>query len=177
MHSYARQYRHVRMLWIHQSVRCQFRTRGKFNKLDIIAHKVVHLNYKVNELEVPDGWQVQRVSFGHCGLMAAISGSFSDDVGLRLSIWRMNSPVDIVQLEILKLSLLNNDIYLTDMGMDNNYIAVLVHYKTKKGMNWECYFFSTRTFNLERSVSVLKSCVRYEQGCLIVNNYSRHNIR
>ena len=118
-----------------------------------------------------------KVFFEHCGLVAAVSGSICDDVGLRLSIWRMNSPGDIVQLQVLKLPLLDNDIYLTDMGMDDKYIAVFIHYSTKKGMKWECYFFSTQTFNLERSVSVLKSCVRYEQGCLFVNNYKRHNIR
>jgi hypothetical protein len=178
MHSNPRQYRHVRMLWIHQSVRCQFRTRGKFNKVDIIAHKVVHLIDKVNELEVPDGCKVRRISFGHCGLVAAVSGSFCDDIGCRLSIWRMNSPVDIVHLEILKLPLLDNTGYLTNMGMNEKYIAVFIHYNIPNGrQNSECYFFSTQTFNLERSVSVMDSRVRYKQGCLLVNNYVRHNIR
>ena len=178
MRSNARQYRHVRLLWIYQSVRCQFRTRGKFRRLDILTHKVAHLIHKVNELEVLDRSKVLRISFGHCGLVAAVSGSFCDDIGCRLSIWRMNSPVDIVHLQILKLPLLDNTGYLTDMGMDDKYIAVFIHYNIpKRGQIWECYFFSTQTFNLERSFSVLDSSVRFEQGCLFVNNYKRHNIR
>jgi hypothetical protein len=108
--------------------------------------------------------------FGNCELFVFY---FERD----LKIWRMNSAFDRTFIGHFRFPSYNRDDYIEVeyAQMDDEYIAVFM--KTELGSKgwWTVYFVSTKTFEVERSLSIARKYGRrpqYERGFLVLRSTS-----
>jgi hypothetical protein len=106
----------------------------------------------------PNLCQVRDFCFGYCQLLVTVSVASH----CRLTIWRMNTSIDLVLLRQLTVD--GPGYTVQSLSMDDHFIVLILKKRKVKLI----YFVPTQTLDVCNRMYVVRHKVQYERGFLML---------